>query len=224
MKKQLPFFFLIILSVLAVILPTGTLSGQNKQPYEPMALEGAHWTVGLWDSNNPPWAPDDMYQYVIRGDSLYNGQLYKKVYYRDMDDSTGYILNKTLGGLMRDDTLNRKVYAINFGPLKSDCCPPNEEYLLYDFNLEIGDTANFCTICSSWWFVYDIDYYYLFGKERKLYFGNMMGDYLIEGVGSSYGVFEWGYGSKDDFTKKRGWEYILDFSLTVNAQIKNAYN
>jgi len=215
MKKNMHLLESIIFLYMAFsILSPKILSGQEIQPYQPMALEGAHWTIALWDNNNPPWAQYDLYQYVIRGDSLYNEILYKKVYYREMNDSSGIIISENLGGLMRDDTINRKVYTINFGPLKSYDCPTNEEFLLYDFSLEEGDTANFCTIVYPDWYVIYINYYNEYGKVRKHIKGSYFDDFLIEGIGSNYGVFEWGMGSKNSIQNSRGWEYFLsDYCL-----------
>jgi hypothetical protein len=91
MKKLLFFAFL---SLNLCFITGNQVSAQNKQAYQPMALEGAHWWVNFWDTNFPPWAPGDNYQYVIRGDSVLSDVAYKKVYNRNMTDHGQPLINK----------------------------------------------------------------------------------------------------------------------------------
>lgn len=119
------------------------------QEYSPMAIEDAHW---LMYNPGPYWngAPDE---YYIKGDTVINDKTYKKVYYRRFyqDPVTHitpypYIIdNDTLYVAIRDDTLQRKVYLYRFnhvggGDITGTTCPLQEEFLLYDFDLEVGDT------------------------------------------------------------------------------------
>lgn len=125
------------------------LSGLNAQAYQPMAKEGAHWIVGN-QTLSPPWLAEK-YSLTIRGDSLVNGKNYKKVYleYFEFNDErkthTNKIVYSYLYALMRDDTLQRKVYAIT-GEALQHYCPENEEYLLYDFSVKEGDTLTWCIL------------------------------------------------------------------------------
>jgi hypothetical protein len=196
MKKLLFFAFL---SLNLCFITGNQVSAQNKQPYQPLVVENAHWEVGFYSTENPIWAPYQMYQYLICGDSILNGQQYKKLFYRDLDDADPeHILSEEFYGLMREDTLNRKVYAINSYNYYNEC-PINDEFLLYDFDLEVGDTTDMCLL-SQWgqWIIYDINYETIFNKERRLFYQfNNSWEYIIEGVGSNYGLLEWG-----NFTKK----------------------
>jgi len=96
------------------------------------------------------------YSFELNGDSLINNFLYKKVYYRynwyyttDPDgiiEPTGANLNNPaeLIGAIREDSINKKIFYINW---KTRECLNfellNEEVLLYDFDIEIGDTVNY---------------------------------------------------------------------------------
>lgn len=65
--------------------------------------------------------------FVAQGDSVYNGKIYKKF--------------GTWLGMMREDTVTRKVYFIQY-------CNTTEE-LLYDFSMQLGDSINYTFAYSS---------------------------------------------------------------------------
>ena len=204
----------LILTIISILLSQIITYSQNAE-YEPLANENAHWKIGWYHYENPPWAPFQMFQYVIQGDSTFNSFQYKKLYYRDLDDENpDLILSEELFGLIREDTLNQKVYAINFYDVEFSDCPTNNEYLLYDFDLAVGDTID---ICLNWmsipWVINEIIYENLFGKERKLYV-YIPGLHLIEGVGSSYGLLEWGsILKKSDPFSKGGYFELFDYCI-----------
>jgi len=200
----------VILFAASLVMMGFAGKGQNPS-YDPMVVENAHWVVGLWSYENPWWPPCQFFQYVLSGDSIINGNHYKKLYYRDLDDiHPEHILSEELFGLMREDTLSRKVYAITFNDNGFDC-PVNEEFQLYDFDLDIGDATTLCFVWSGYsWIIYDIVYETLFGKERKIFYANTIdNDYLIEGVGSNSGLMEWGYFVKGAEISGKGAFYIL---------------
>lgn len=185
MKK----FILLLVSLLPLLLFSqyGILSKSN-----------AHWIVGYWDVNNPPWEPTDIYQYVVKGDSIFQDTEYKKVYYRDMINTYPHLIeNEFLVGLVRDDSLNKKVYAVDFGFPWLPYPNLEEEFLLYDFNADVGDTLFTYFMYST---VESIMYEYLYNETRKVFY--VWDGFFIEGIGSNYGVFEWGYGSD-------GWAFEL---------------
>ena len=175
-----------------------------------MAVENAHWIVGLWNSNNPPWAETDYYQYFVHGDSSLFDEQYKKVYFRQMQDSQPYLIeNELLCGLIRDDTLSQKTYVVNFCFPHLWECQINQDILLYDFGKMIGDTMNICFGASS--IIQSINYEFIYGEERKI-LNSDWNDRYIQGIGSDYGVFEWGMGSK-------GWWFNL-FSYCVGTDLE----
>ena len=163
-----------------------------------------------------------MYQYVISGDSILNGHHYKKLYYRDLDDvDPEIILSEEFYCFLREDTLYQKVYAIVFNHLHETGCPNNEEYQLYDFDLEVGDTTEMCLI-DFWgdqWIIFEIGYQMLFGQERKVFNTDNIPDYLIEGVGTNSGLLEYGYFEKENKPEnKGGWYELLNYCIGTDEE------
>lgn len=122
---------------------------EELYPYQPMAVEGAHWIVasqrsgGLW--------LDWKASLTIRGDTVVNGKQYKKLYEEAFyfDDvrkvHSNQIVGSNLTALLRDDTLQRKVYCIQTNPTNETLpCPGDEAFLLFDFSVEVGDTLDWC--------------------------------------------------------------------------------
>lgn len=126
------------------------------------------------------WSGD----YYAQGDSIYNSFTYKKINYG------GFV------GLMREDTLAKKVYFIQY-------CNSTED-LLYDFSLQTGDSINYSfpnsssLVVSGWYKVDSIKFSHDYlGYYRKHFFMhnrlNAMvwpGNYkasleMIEGVGNT---------------------------------------
>ncbi|MBK6622890.1 MAG: hypothetical protein IPG32_19265 [Saprospirales bacterium] len=123
----------------------------SPQDYSPMAIEDAHWL--MYDPGEIIPGPE--WEYFIKGDTVINDKVYKKVYQRNFfwDDSPyitpyPYIIEEEgLFGAIRDDTILRKVYMVRFPPSILDYsdlggCPLQEEFLLYNFDIEPGDTLS----------------------------------------------------------------------------------
>jgi hypothetical protein len=118
----------------------------------------------------------------IFGDTVFNGITYKKVY-----ESYDYNFNLATAyfkGAIRES--NKKVYLMN----TSD----NTESVLYDFTLNIGDTAKVKHV-NGFQFslkVSAIDYISIYGQNHKRWKFNSAGlhteEYWIEGIGSSFGL------------------------------------
>jgi hypothetical protein len=136
-------------TLLCVILFGSISCFLSAQPYQPMAVEGAHWVIRS-DRLSTLWL-DEKFIFSVRGDTTVSGQSYKKVYrdqYAFDEDRKVFsknIIGSSLYALMRDDTTQRKVYAI-LGETAYDNCPENEEYLLFDFSLTQGDTLSWCSL------------------------------------------------------------------------------
>ena len=131
------------------LLFTGWFQVLHSQDYSPMTIEDAHWFI--FDPGQIFPGPE--WEYYIKGDTIIDSKTYKKVYQRNFfqDDSTyatpyPYIIEEeALFGAIRDDTILRKVYMVRFPPTIGDYsaldyCPLQEEFLLYDFDAEPGDT------------------------------------------------------------------------------------
>lgn len=170
----------------------------NAQEYIPLAVENAQWIVAF-DDNSTPIPYDALWEYRVMGDTVVNDFDYKKVYRRGLIVDYNYPVPPFtpeeeffLYGLVRDDQLDRKVYAVKYyNTLGMNECPVDEEYLLYDFSLYMGDTFQNCL--TSMWEEYVItDIYqeeYYFDFETNIY---LLDNWLLmfEGIGTEFGLFE----------------------------------
>ncbi len=212
MKRQIHFRILIGISIFIILasLPLFTI-GQVKT-YEPLVVENAHWKIGWYHHENPPWAPYNMFQYHILGDTLINSIEYKKLWYRDLDDENPEImLSEVLFGVIREDTASRKIFVITYFAVYIGECPVNEEYLLYDFDLEEGDATEVCLIwIGNPFMINQIVYDEFLGQVRKQFHSlSYLNNFLVEGVGSNAGLLEWGAVVKNKNTNDRGGYYEL---------------
>ncbi len=190
MKKLL---FILVLLV--------TVSGSSAQTnvYHPFpthdAFWGESWHCFITLTNNEACR---YYQNYLVGDTVVGSYTYHKIRYSGVYFDFGHCgdpyytpthFNSYLGAY-REDTLNKKVYYL----------PSNHssDTLLYDFNLNIGDALPISYINdNSSNVVTRIDSILIGNKYRKRYgiTGNGFGGldtnyvYLIEGVGSSFGLF-----------------------------------
>jgi len=114
--------------------------------------------------------------FMIEGDSVHNMIEYKKVWV-SFDSTNSWVYQ----GLVREES--NIVYFV----------PPNfDEGVLYDFNLEIGDTTYvkniFCVDTEVEVIIRDIDTVDYFGVKRKRWLvDDIMQEYWIEGIGSNFG-------------------------------------
>lgn len=156
-------FFLLLLNIKTVA---------HSQVYHALPDSGAVWTV-LSEAQNVI-VP---YQYGYDTYSLSGDTLIGNTVYRRFRNSTGY----DHGGL-REDTLNNRIYfaGVIFGQSFPDS-------LLYDFNVQIGDTA--CMDPTGEYYVVNtIDSVLILGQFRKrIQMTSQFGltDEWIEGVGST---------------------------------------
>ncbi len=169
------------------ILSMQVLTAQN---YLPLAVEDAHWVI-RYDKMESIQPVDDLWEYYCTGDTIIDDHSYKKVFIRDLVITQNGPPFEAEGpyqlyGLVRDDTANKKVYAIKYNEFEG--CPENEEYLLYDFSLNIGDTLNLCII-PDWneFVISDIYSQEVFDFNTRVFFN---WDEIYEGIGSNYGLFE----------------------------------
>ncbi|HOX78762.1 MAG TPA: T9SS type A sorting domain-containing protein [Bacteroidales bacterium] len=161
----------------------------NTQAYNPLVLENAQWKV-IQDDDATPWI-DSQGGWLIRGDTLIDGVAYKKLFERAFEEPySNVITNQGLYGFLREDTLNKTVYIIESPPGFYGCDSADQEYLLFDFSYEVGDTSQMClhteNILS---FVIEITQEYILGANRKVFqFYNSSS--FIEGIGHESGLLE----------------------------------
>jgi hypothetical protein len=188
MMKKFLFFLLLIISV----------SSRAQTSVYHSFPDSAFWRVDIL-----VYSPMDggcmatyYFHYYVSGDTLINSSVHKKIYKSfvlltstgsaspcdpipSIEDS-GYV-----GALKEDSILNRTFFVL-----------PNytNDTLLYDYNLIAGDTVkgfiglNCMTILSS------VDSVLINGQYRKRWNGTACGgnpnEYIIEGIGTSYGFIE----------------------------------
>lgn len=143
---------------------------------------------------------EDDYQYFLNGDTLIGSFIYNKLYktgntidhiigpYTCPPWCTGndeyYYYNNTYAGCIRQDTAQRKVFY----------APPGspQDTLLYDFNLNVGDTLPPSWINPNSNYVTAIDSILVggfFHKRFQLSSSDFPGEVaIIEGIGSSLGL------------------------------------
>jgi len=154
--------------------------------YHPFPDSNANWnfTFNQYCSMGDGF---EYYSYCIAGDTLIDNQIYQKLVSPFID--LYYIGSCTqqhfpgYKGAFRQDIPNKKVYFI--APSGST------EFLLYDFNMEVGDTVQGYTAAYSGDTVISIDSVLVGNNYRKRWFTNFWYDiYYIEGIGSTYGLLE----------------------------------
>ena len=159
------------------------VSSSASSQYVKFPLDSAVWRVNYYNFQGCPPGPQPnaIYQYTYDGDTVINGMIYSKVY------SSGISNCLTLGfcGSLRDDTLNKKVFFI-FSDSTS-------EQVLYDFNLNVGDTVH--DIYNIGWIhtVNSIDTVIYGGLSRKrieytFTDGTRNGPFIVEGIGNVGGL------------------------------------
>lgn len=161
----------------------------HSQAYNPLVLENAQWKV-IQDDDATPWI-DSQGGWLIRGDTLIDGVAYKKLFERVFEEPySNVITNQWLYGFLREDTINRKVYALESTPGFYGCDSAGE-YLLFDFSYEVGDTSFMCLLtedCETP-IVMEIWYDNIYGAERKIIQYNY-GMSFMEGIGHGQGLLE----------------------------------
>ncbi|MEM9549501.1 MAG: T9SS type A sorting domain-containing protein [Bacteroidota bacterium] len=124
----------------------------NAQDYQEMVVEGATWINTYPTAGNI----DDYFVYRLNGDTVVNNITYKKLHFQDFEIGDDDILRVLPTGvpyaLLREDVEERKVYSIlldefelfegidlqdfEMSRLQGEF---ENEYLLYDYSLEVGD-------------------------------------------------------------------------------------
>jgi len=179
MKKVYLFFSLILFCCVQTI---------NAQDYKPFPNANAMWRefFGGFEFNC------EDYQYVITGDTIINDVTYHKLQKSGVIYAAGgfggcnwsaYSGINDYAGCFRNDIPAEKVYFFD----------GETERLLYDFSLSIGDTIPKFGEYDYPTTIISIDSIELGGILHKRFFVNnqcnIHGSYIIEGIGSTYGLF-----------------------------------
>ena len=131
----------------------------------------------LWHVKHESWGSVNTQIFKIEGDTVINSFIYNKLWYSW--DST--MTNKYLNGFIREES--NIVYYRNYYSSK--------EGILYDFNLDVGDTTyiknEFCEDMQV--IINDIDTVEYLGISRKRWIcEGWSEEYWVEGIGSLYGL------------------------------------
>jgi hypothetical protein len=102
------------------------------QEYHKLVDTNKLWSTLIVEYIGPPTFDSTLKTQHIRfgDDTIINGLIYKKV----LETYNENLINWSYSGYIREDS-SRKVYYLNY-----ECY--DEEYLIYDFNVNIGDTIN----------------------------------------------------------------------------------
>jgi hypothetical protein len=177
--------------ILTVMLQAITMLGSSQTSiYHPFPESSASWNfIQSWYCwAGVPGSVDHAYSIIQEGDTTITGQIYHKLsipYWETPASACGpaSVTSNIYKGCVRQDTAARKVFMIRPGYVA--------ETLLYDFNLTVGDTIT--GIMETFFVdtVISIDSVLVDGSFRKRWLINSSYDiYLIEGIGSTYGLVD----------------------------------
>lgn len=213
-----------LLLLIATILTLST--NAQTSIYHPFPDSNAIWNLyftGCQTGND-----NESYSILIVGDTLISGHTYHKLSTPFVQVTLDGFCSQThfagYKGAIRQDTLMKKVFFI----------PPDSssEHLLYDFTMQVGDTVKGYLESYSWSAdtVISIDSI-LVGNiyHKRWYIDNGYNIYIIEGVGSTYGLIEFSPGGMVDFPdysitcfKQNGQSLYPD--TTTNCQLITSIN
>ncbi|HEX7414522.1 MAG TPA: T9SS type A sorting domain-containing protein [Bacteroidia bacterium] len=172
--------------LIAVLFCVKTYSQTNK--YHKFPDSAAVWNIHLnvVMSSCPPTGStiDEYYSITISGDTLISSKTYHKLFtpFVQIIPSTCASLLIGYQGAIRQDTLAKKVFIV----------PPTNtsEQLLYDFTMQVGDTVKgFLEPSLHPDKVQSIDSVLVGSTYHKRWnINNCYNIYLIEGIGSTYGL------------------------------------
>lgn len=156
--------------------------------YHPLPESDAVWNLNFYNyclAN----VTNENYSLSFSGDTLINGQIYQKMICSQIQVISSFCgLTTTSGykGAIRNDIASKKVFFVSPSG--------NSEQLLYDFNLQVGDTVSGYfgeTISGFPEIVQSIDSVLIGNSFRKRWNLNPLYEvYFIEGIGSTYGLIE----------------------------------
>lgn len=181
------------------------------QNYTPFSDSTSYWTVFKTDSIT--LMNYKVYYKIENKDTIIGQFTYRQLHLTDSFNN----INQSIGAI-RNDSVNKKVFYYDYNL--------NIDTLLYDFNLSIGDTLRktFIHSLSDTLVVDSINSINLNGNNHKVYFLKWSSypfkiHYsIIEGIGSTYGLFEKMFGQEWHFNNNFGdtlycFKYLQNYSL-----------
>jgi hypothetical protein len=176
MKKFLAFFSTLFILQLTIA---------QTNVYHPFPENNAFWNEHMNYYCFSGESENDFYSFSFTGDTIFNSLVYHKVSVQQVihippSDTCMMIFVQTgLRECIRQDSVAKKVYVADLVDTL------HAEYILYDFNRQIGDSIG-TSIVSS------IDSILIGANYRKRWnIGGCICPYsIIEGIGSTNGIFE----------------------------------
>ena len=108
----------------------------TAQVYSPFPNDSAQWSIlTLYVPPYPTPTEISTIHQKLKGDTIIDGELFKKIY--ESSDENYFSVNQNLKCFFREDS-SKNVYVKY--PLGSSAYNDTTEFILYDFNLSIGDT------------------------------------------------------------------------------------
>lgn len=223
----------------SLLLFLSFLTCSFAQDYIPLIEQNKHFLISSRIDGNGTWYNGYM-GYVMRGDTLVEGENYTKVYRQIFDDegdlNTMYnppyeFRYEELFGLMREDLEERKVYVRIYEeafPITHQCEENyqwGEEILYYDFGQSIGDTMSFCSYNlgqEGELSLNEINIEDAWGEERREFyyiFADQTGVdqvYIFEGLGSYFGIFS--PHISNIYSDDEGWYVLLNICTGTNEE------
>lgn len=189
----------------------------TAQEYHPLIEDDKVWLEAFYIGANE-CAYEEVYQLRFGGDTLIAGNTYRKILKRSFDQvnpgpycppfeaQDGEFMVEDV--FMREDTAAQQVLIWH---VDNNNYPEGQEILLYDFNLEIGDTVPPGDIAPSDYSIGNgvivdtvMNYTLLNGEDRQqfAFFTIDQGSYT-EGIGGMYGLY------RPHYPALSGWGSIM---------------
>lgn len=168
-----------LLIIFTLSLFTYISNAQTYVPF-PTSADTAVWFVDYY------YAPFDYgyYNIVTEGDTIFGSQEYTKLYYNNGTSYTYY-------AAIREE--NKVIYLRDLVSNRHGSININSDTILFDFNVQVGDTINWFSLYSGLMEVYSIDSVQVAdGTYRKRFnFLDIPGGFVsfqaVEGIGSNLG-------------------------------------
>ena len=167
--------------------------GMKAQETTSILKDNSEWNI-LWQSTGVPIPESVTESLMVSGDTLVDGVLYKKVL-RKLSSETQYwhgSLEYDLYGIIKEEESGKVFYK----PIEQEI-----EYLLYDFGMNVNDTAVMYWCQNPNWEVHvridSIATQHIAGAERRVFYvssKDMFGDEWhwlntwVEGIGAMEGL------------------------------------
>lgn len=150
--------------------------------YQPLISNNQLWSVTVYG-----WWPNPMFQKL--GDQVAVGDY---TYTQVLTASQSAPNDWMVAHLIREDVANQKVYILD----------DTEEKLLYDFDVAVNDVVEIFSVGSMTTItITSIETIDINGisREKIMYDNNGIDGFVIEGIGSSQGIFDYALGNVADY-------------------------